>query len=403
MKLLEQVAQSIVEQTSSLLGVSMSITDADGWIIGCDRKERIGTFHSVSAQVIEKGKEMVFTKEKVKTMENVLPGVAAPIWLNHQMIGVLGIVGEPEEVKKYVAFVRSHIELLLQENFRTESQLVQMKTTELFVQHLIHYEGWKEESKLEEYRQLLGVRFDEPRACLLIHLPGLKDAFAQPASLAGFSRNELHNFILHLFQESREDLVCPINQSQWLVIKETGPEKEGKLKQSAERAADQLTAFLKRQGITGSVSISCGKSYAGLEGAFRSYQQAYKALKAGLEKEPGKCVYAFDSWAILPDLLLEGINLEILELFADDICRIWHHPEAEVLIETFLAYCESSMNVSRAARNLYVHRNTLAYRLNKISEMVRIDLQSFEQCLVLYIALKKRDQGSFICGARGFP
>ncbi|HBZ11512.1 MAG TPA: PucR family transcriptional regulator [Bacillus bacterium] len=47
------------------------------------------------------------------------------------------------------------------------------------------------------------------------------------------------------------------------------------------------------------------------------------------------------------------------------------------------------MNISRAARNLYVHRNTLIYRLNKISELFHMDTQSFEQCIVLYVALKK--------------
>src|SRR5690606_12602825 len=129
-----------------------------------------------------------------------------------------------------------------------------------------------------------------------------------------------------------------------------------------------------------------------------SYDQAYKTLTVGLEKEPEDAVYSFDSWTILPEIFLEGINLSFLKSFADDIEVIWKHPEMDMLVKTFIAYCESSMNISRAARNLYVHRNTLIYRLNKISEIFHVDTQSFEQCLVLYVALKKgknHSAGSF--------
>ncbi len=162
-----------------------------------------------------------------------------------------------------------------------------------------------------------------------------------------------------------------------------------RLKNLCEYAAEKLTSFLNQQNLQCKVSISYGKSYIGFEGISRSYHQAYKTLLVGLEKEPENTVYSFDSWTILPEIFLEGINLSFLDVFADDIEFIWKHTKADMLVKTFIAYCESSMNISRAARNLYVHRNTLIYRLNKISELFHIDTQSFEQCIVLYAALKK--------------
>ncbi|VEF46863.1 sugar diacid utilization regulator [Bacillus freudenreichii] len=389
MKILEQVAQSIVEQTSSLLGVSMSITNAEGLIIGCDRKERVGTLHRVSVQVIKDGREAIFTKEKAATLENVLPGVAVPIRFNQQIIGVLGIIGEPSEVKKYVKFVRNHVEMMLQENFKTESFFVQMKTTEVFVQHLIHYKEWENKKDLESYSELLGVQFDKPKVCILINLPSLVRTHTEAKQFAKLSLLELNNLICHLFQESMEDIICPISQDQWIVIKEVKARDLLKLKKLCERAAEKLNSFMDQQSLHCKVSISYGKSYEGFGGVSRSYRQAHKTLMVGLEKRPEDTVYSFDSWTILPDIFLEGIDLSFMELFSDDIEVIWDHPEADMLVETFIAYCESSMNISQAARNLYVHRNTLIYRLNKISELFHIDTQSFEQCLVLYVALKK--------------
>ncbi len=397
MKLFEQVAQPLVEQTSSLLGISLSITDEKGIIIGSDNKERIGTLHPVSSRVIEEGREVVFTKEQVDNLENVLPGIAAPIWFDHKVIGVLGIVGEPENVRRYVKFIRSHIEMFLRESFRTESELVQMKTTELFVQHLIHYRDWKDTSKLEEYCQLLGVHFNRPRVCLLIHVPALGELSPQ----ADPPLTQLQSLISHLFRESNEDIICPVNQDQWAVFKLVDSKDEPKLKRTCGCAVSKLTAFLDREGVRGGVTIAYGKSYTGLEGAARSYQQAKKATKAGLRSDPEERVYSFDSWSILPDIFLEDIDLRFLEMFADDIRNIWEFPESDMLIETFIAYCESSMNVSKAARNLYIHRNTLMYRLNKISELSRIDPQSFEQCMVLYIALKKRERNPLFMKGSG--
>lgn len=389
MKVLEQVAQSIVEQTSSLLGVSMSITDAEGLIIGCDRKERVGTLHRVSVQVIKDGREVIFTKEKAETLDNVLPGVAVPIRFNQQIIGVLGIIGDPAEVQKYVKIVRNHVEMMLQENFKTESFFVQMKTTEVFVQHLIHGKEWENKRELESYSELLGVQFDKPKVCILIHLPSLVRTRTEAKQFAKLSQFELNNFLCHLFQESMEDIICPISQDQWVVIKEVKARDMLKLKKRCERAADKLTSFMEQQHLHCKVSISYGKCYEGFSGVSRSYLQAHKTMMVGLENRPEEVVYTFDSWTILPDIFLEGIDLSFLDLFSDDIENIWDHPEADMLVETFIAYCEGSMNISQAARNLYVHRNTLIYRLNKISELFHIDTQSFEQCLVLYVALKK--------------
>lgn len=391
MKLLEQVAQSIVEQTSSLLGVSISITDAEGIVIGSENQERIGTLHSVSAQVIKEGREVVFTRDNVKMMDNVMPGIAVPIRLHHKIIGVLGIIGNPEEVRKFIKFIHNHIEMMLRENFRTESQLMQMKTTELFVQHLIHYGEWKDAGKLHEYCQLIGVHFDKPRLCLIVHLPDTGE-LSEPAPFVGLPQIDLQNLILHLFRKTPEDIVCPVNQGQWLIMKEIAREEEAETEKMCRRAAEELNLFIERQGIEGKVSIGYGKVYTGLEGASRSYHQAYNALKAGLKRDSDATVYSFDSWSILPDIFFEDVDLSFLEYFGDDIRNIWNHPEADVLVQTFIAYCESNMNVSRAARDLYVHRNTLIYRLNKISEIVHVDPQSFKQCLVLYIALKKKDQ-----------
>lgn len=402
MKTLEQFAQSIVEQTSAVLNVSMSITDEQGLIIGSNQKERIGTIHKVSTQVIQQGREVIFTKEQAAPLENVLPGVAAPIRFHQQIIGVLGIIGDPIKVRKYVRFVLNHIEMILQENFRTESFFVQMKMIEVFVQHLIHLDEWKDYKKLEGYCEMLGFHFDKPRVCIMIHLPSLAKTNIEVDQFVKPSQIELNELINHLLQGSAEDIICPISQDKWIVIKQVNSKQFHSLKVQCEKAAKQLAIFMRRKQSPCKVTISFGNRYSGFDGACRSYHQAFKTLKIGLNKRKEENVYQFDSWAILPDVLFEEVDLSFLELYADDIGKIWESPESEMLIQTFIIYCENNLNVSQAARSLYIHRNTLIYRLNKIKELLNIDIQSFKQCAVLYITLKKVIEGTLIKdGSRG--
>ncbi|KIL78090.1 CdaR family transcriptional regulator [Bacillus badius] len=390
MKFFEQIAQSIVEKTSTVLGVSMSITDAKGTIIGCNDLTRIGSHHEVTEEVTKAGRAVIFTKENITGRKNVLPGVATPIRFQRQIIGVLGIIGEPEEVGKYVEFVRTHVEMLLQQSFRTESFYLQMKTTELFIQHLIHFKEWESEDTLQNYCSMSGFHFDCPRMCILIDLSSLHTAKGEEGVLR-ISQYDLFQVISHYFQVHDEDIISPVHQGQWIVLKYMDGADMKKTRRQCEHALKALRKFFRNQQVGGSVSIAYGKSCSGFAGVSRSYQQALQALSTGKERAKGASgVYAFDDWNILLSALVQDIQPALAETLDDYAEKLVSHSNASALIETFLVYCEQGLNVSRAARKLFVHRNTLLYRLNQLSEILSIDTQSFEQCLLLYMALKKR-------------
>ncbi|KAB7704783.1 hypothetical protein F9802_16575 [Bacillus aerolatus] len=389
MKFFEQIAQSIVEQTSTVLDVSMSITDANGIIIGCSSVERIGSYHVVTKEVTKAGRSIIFTKEKVADRVNVLPGVATPIRFQQQIIGVLGIIGEPDEVGRYVEFVRNHVEMMLRESFRTESFYIQMKTTELFIQHLIHFKEWDNEGTLHNYCEMSGFHFDQPRLCILIDIPSLHKPKEEENKPVRISQYDLFQMISNFFEDHSEDIISPINPKQWIVLKYMEGYDADKLRHQCERAVKGLKNFLQNNKIPGKVSIAYGKSHEGLAGVSRSYHQALQTLTTGKQSKAEACIYAFDDWSILLNTLIKEINPAFSETLNDYIEKLLSQPNASVLIETFLVYCEQGLNVSQAARRLYVHRNTLLYRLNQLNQIFTIDTQSFEQCMLLYLALKQ--------------
>lgn len=389
MKFFEQIAQSIVEKTSAVLDVSMSMTDAKGIIIGCSSLERLGSHHVVTEEVVRAGRSVIFTKESVAGRENVLPGVATPIRFQQQIIGVLGIIGEPDEVGRYVEFVRTHVEMMLQESFRTETFYLQMKTTELFVQHLIHFKDWDNKHELHNYCEMSGFRFDRPRMCILIDLAALH-ALNKGKRAVRVSQYDLFQVISNYLEDHAQDIISQVNPGRWVVLKYLDSYDPAVIKRQCERTIKALKKFLQNHHSSGPVSIAYGKTYEGLAGVSRSYQQALRTLTIGRKNGKGSSgVYAYDDWAILLDTLIEEINPVFAETLHDYVEKLVSHPNASALIDTFFVYCEQGLNVSRAARKLFVHRNTLLYRLNQLNEIFSANMQSFEQCMLLYIALKQ--------------
>lgn len=310
MKFFEQIAQTVVEQASSILGLSMSITDAKRTIIGCSHSERIGSHHPVTKEVTKAKRTVIFTEERVANRENVLPGVATPIFFRQRIIGVLGIIGNPYEVKKFVHFLKSHVELMLEETFRTESFYLLMKATEIFVQHVIHFKEWESEEILANYSEMLGFHFDISRCAIIIDLTPLsnsplwkkKQSFIIPSY-------DLSQMIQHLFKTSPEDILSPINQQQWLVLKHIKKDDELKqLRQICERAITTLDDFVKDKHTLTQIAIAYGNRYQGFDGARQSYHQAIRSLKIGKEHLKSTNIYPADDINILFHTFIQELD-----------------------------------------------------------------------------------------------
>ncbi|MED3564454.1 sugar diacid recognition domain-containing protein, partial [Bacillus xiapuensis] len=76
MVFLEDISQTIVENTSRIIGYPISITDEKGYIIGSSDTNRLGSFHQASIDVLRKKETICYEYDEVKNLTNVLPGVA---------------------------------------------------------------------------------------------------------------------------------------------------------------------------------------------------------------------------------------------------------------------------------------------------------------------------------------
>ncbi|OIK06791.1 transcriptional regulator [Bacillus sp. MUM 116] len=395
MKILEHIAQDIVEKTSEILQYPISITDKEGMIIGSTDKNRIGLFHQPSLEVIRKN-TLVNCKNEIE--KRILPGVSTPLKFNNKVIGVLGIVGDPEEVKKYVQLVKNQVEMMCQEAFRKEMVDLKEKMVEMFVHQLIHYRESMNEinEQILQSAKLLEFDLHTNRVCLLIDIQNFSKKISAQKEANDFYdsfpmqyfQKELLSFFQLIFQDNNDDMISFLSLERLIVIKALPYSRSfSTLVESLPNKLEKINTFLEKKHRV-SACISIGNISSSLSGIAESYNNAVNAMTIGKQFNLDSGIHIYNEQEMLWRLLPKEITTDYKEKLINFISPLIKHDNYEILSSTFIGFCQYNMNLSEASRNLFIHRNTIIYRLEKICEITSLNTSSFEHCMLLYTAIQ---------------
>ncbi|MBD7908453.1 sugar diacid recognition domain-containing protein [Sporosarcina gallistercoris] len=383
-------AQSIVEQFSSILNIPISITDNEGKVIGSTDNNRLGSHHIATSEVTRSGKMMFFTKEQTADLVNVLPGIAAPLRFQQETVGVLGLIGDPLKVERYVQFVQSHIEMMLMENHRSRTVASQMETMRDFFKRLSIFKEKADYSNLHRYCELHGFTLGIPRRSILLDIQSSDDARPSNEQTHTFNHEEQELYIClkNLFIQNELDRVVPLTTGEWLILIADHAEEKTLMRKRLELASDKLRNFLDARDIDNDFVFSFSDPSSSIERLIDDYEHCRRAVMIARRHHVQQSIVSVDDWNLLSHRVDE-ITLPAQRTLDNHIEKLMNHVNGTVLIESFLVYCDEQLNMSQAARKLYIHRNTLLYRLQQLQDVLSIDLNSFKQCTLLYLALKK--------------
>ncbi len=392
MKILEQIAQDIVEKTNEILQYPISITDNEGYIIGATDKRRIGLFHPPSIEVIKRNITIDCDNE---IDQQILPGISVPINFNNKVIGVLGIVGKPREVEKYGQLVKNQVEMMCQEAFRKEMVELKEKMVEIFVHQLIHHEELESNEPILKYSSLLDIDLHTDRVCLLIDMANLSEKISsnEPTGSAEdfpvqYFQREVLDYLNLIFHENEGDIISALNIERFIVIK-TLPFQQSyaNFTASLEEKLDRLNTFLQRKYDV-SAFISMGDISHGINGVPESYNNAKKAMNIGMQSGNEERVHIYNEREMILHFLPRELTSDYQSKLLNIIAPLTEHENYEVLASTFVAYCKYNLNLSEASRNMFTHRNTIIYRLERIKEITSLNTNNFKHCMLLYTAIQ---------------
>ena len=198
------------------------------------------------------------------------------------------------------------------------------------------------------------------------------------------SSNDISAFdvIQNLFPDKQKDFVFNISESDIVLVKEIKPGIESK---DLEKLARSIVDTLGSEFYT-RVVVGIGTSVAGIKDLARSFKEAQVALEVGKVFDTEKSIVSYDNLGIarliyqLPTTLCE---MFLREVFKKGSIESLDH---ETLF-TIQKFFENNLNVSETSRKLFVHRNTLVYRLEKIKKLTGLDLREFDHAIIFKVAL----------------
>ena len=185
-----------------------------------------------------------------------------------------------------------------------------------------------------------------------------------------------------LFASKTKDFITAVDEKNIILVKEV---KEGETYNDLEKIAKVIVDMLNTEAMT-PVHVSYGTIINEIKDVSRSYKEAKMALDVGKIFYSDRNIVAYSNLGIgrlIYQLPMPLCKMFIREIFAnkspDDF-------DEETLV-TINKFFENSLNVSETSRQLYIHRNTLVYRLDKLQKSTGLDLRVFEDAITFKIAL----------------
>ncbi len=185
-----------------------------------------------------------------------------------------------------------------------------------------------------------------------------------------------------LFMGGAKDFITAVDEKNIILVKELAEnEAYGDLDKTAQTLVDMLNTEAMAK-----VHVAYGTVVDDLKEVSRSYKEAKMALDVGRIFYSDRNVMAYNRLGIgrlIYQLPLPLCKMFIKEIFGENTLEQFD----EELLTTINRFFENNLNVSETSRQLYIHRNTLVYRLDKLQKSTGLDLRTFEDAITFQIAL----------------
>lgn len=215
----------------------------------------------------------------------------------------------------------------------------------------------------------LHLNSDVQRAVLLVRVQDRNDV-------------SVYDVIQNLFPDRQKDFVINISETDIALVKEVKP---GINMQDLTKLACSIADTLSSEFYT-HAHVGIGTIVTGVKDLAKSFKEAQIALEVGKVFDTERNIVCYDNLGIarliyqLPTTLCEQFLKEVFKKGSIDSL------DQETLF-TIQRFFENNLNVSETSRKLFVHRNTLVYRLEKIKKLTGLDLRQFDHAIVFKVAL----------------
>ena len=185
-----------------------------------------------------------------------------------------------------------------------------------------------------------------------------------------------------LFASRTKDYITAVDEKSIILVKEL---KSDESYEELEEIAKMIQDMLNSEAMS-AVRVAYGTIVNEINQVSKSYKEAKMALDVGKIFYAEKNIIAYNTLGIgrlIYQLPVQLCEMFMKEIFGENLPNTFD----EETLTTINKFFENNLNVSETARQLYVHRNTLVYRLEKLQKSTGLDIRVFDDALTFKIAL----------------
>ncbi|OQA68880.1 MAG: Carbohydrate diacid regulator [Firmicutes bacterium ADurb.Bin262] len=341
--------QSVIHQMRDAVGLTLGVIDEEGTVISCSDLGRIG-------EVIETGPDFFTRNESFTAGGMTFRAFGSPMHAEYAVF----VEGEDDFARRCAevsCVALNSIKQLYDEKFDRSN----------FVKNIILDNILPGDIYLKSRE--LRFNNDVSRVVLLIRITDRNDVSAP-------------DVVQNLFPDKKKDYVISINETDIVLVKEVRPNIDSTdLEKLARSICDALNTELYTHAIVG-----IGKIVSETKDLAYSFKEAQVALEVGKVFDREKTIISYNKLGIAR--LIYQLPTTLCDMFLREVFKRGsiESLDQETLF-TIQKFFENNLNVSETSRKLFVHRNTLVYRLEKIKKLTGLDLREFDDAIVFKVAL----------------
>lgn len=374
--LLEDLAKDLVSVTSELVGGrTINIMNTEGIIIASTETVRIGSFHQGALEAVQTGKPVNIRKDQLSAYPGAKEGCNMPLRVSGSIIGVVGICGDPPEIQYLAHLLEVYAAKYYQLEAMVSPRLAESELRGRILRHLLS----PTDTSIANATALMSSQ--------RIHL-------ALPAVVAVVShcsgapmtspQDKLLPALVGKYVLPDQDIWGIVDDKLVLLLSHRETSLPDALRQADSPEAESFLEY----------RFSCSGPCGTLWDIQNAYEQASildstaPDLINDLQQLPTRCHYMLTHTATVEAQFLDSLYEKLTTAFPS--------PEQKTLLQTAQCYYDMGRSVSQAANVLFIHKNTLQYRVRRLLEALELThCTDFQQEYLVRLLLEhyKRKQG----------
>ena len=358
MSLLEPaLAQKFIDKTAKNLEYNVNIMNDKGIIIASKDSSRIGNFHEVAYNLLNGILVSGVVKEGQKYL-GTKPGVNMFIDYKDNHVGVICVSGNPQNVNGFAEFVKASMEAMLEYETDKEIEHGRKNKAEQFLNYLLFEENI-DLSVAEVMAMELEITKDTLRTCIIIK------------NNSQYNSKKIVQALLRAEGHSYQDIIAITRNDDIVLFKSINLEYAEAIKNNRQVITEYISNFTKAFFETddeNKISISVGS----FQNNINKYRECYlHALEVGLLVKWEKGIYFFNDHIL--DYIRRIATIKVYDNIYGMYNNVFTEQEKKFISKSVEVLNKNNYNIVNSSKELFMHRNTLLFRLNKIKDTLNID------------------------------